>query len=554
MAAAIVLNPTHAPVGTSVLITGSGFALTSAITFTYGGSPITPTDGPITSDGTGAFTAHITIPVGVQGIHIVAATDASLGTASANFTVDPAITLTPSTQRIGGSTTVAGSGFATLSAVSITIGGVSVTGVTTDANGSFSQAETVPTLTEGSQTVSATDASTNNATATLTVSSVTLVRSPTHGPVGTVVTLTGANYIPSHQLTITNVDGTVSHVNSDSSGNIPAGTTVTIPAIAQGSHNITVGDGTNTGTVAFTVDSSLSLSPATGVVGATSAVTAKGLAANSAITISFAGTDVTPGGSPTSDANGSYTGTITVPSKPAGAETVTLTDASANAPTATYTVTPSISLDPTKGPQGAMTLVSGLGFANAGTITVTVDGVAVTTDPSPLTASSAGAFTGAEITIPALADGAHTVSATDGTNTASATFTVGTLLALTGYGKYAAVDGTPLTIADDAYIDQVVIDVRKHDKLSLQIYNNGSHGLTYSTYGIIHESDNIVPPTDDEGILAWNELDTDVAVLNSAQSVKQYTNILYSYILVQAKRTTSGQSTTALFAASATYK
>ena len=87
MPAAIVLSPTSGKVGTSVVITGTGFALTSAMSFKFGDVAIVPQEGSITTDGAGAFSATIIIPDSAIETTTVQATDASAGTASANFAV-----------------------------------------------------------------------------------------------------------------------------------------------------------------------------------------------------------------------------------------------------------------------------------------------------------------------------------------------------------------------------------------------------------------------------------------------------------------------------------
>jgi hypothetical protein len=232
MVAAIVLNPTHAKVGTSVLITGSSFtALATPVSFTYAGTPIVPTDGPISVGAGGDFTAHITIPASVEGIHNVVADDGTTN-ANADFIVDPFISISPTTQKINGTIDVVGSGFATASLVTLLVGGVDKTPVThiTDATGGFTfTGIVVPTLASGTQVVDAEDAALNDATANLTVSAPTLTRSPTNGPVGQVVLLNGSNYIPGHLLTITNTDGSTSTVTANGSGDIPTDTPITIP-------------------------------------------------------------------------------------------------------------------------------------------------------------------------------------------------------------------------------------------------------------------------------------------------------------------------------------
>ncbi len=84
---------------------------------------------------------------------------------------------------------------------------------------------------------------------------------------------------------------------------------------------------------------------------------------------------------------------------------------------------PTIVLSP---PQGfAMTMITGSGFHASRTITITYDGAAQSTIPTPVKSDSTGAFT-AIIAIPdELAVGTHTITANDGLgSTASATFTV----------------------------------------------------------------------------------------------------------------------------------
>lgn len=98
-------------------------------------------------------------------------------------------------------------------------------------------------------------------------------------------------------------------------------------------------------------------------------------------------------------------------SKPAYASTVTLT--------------------PSSGVAGQVVIITGSGFDNSSTATITFDGAALTTTPSTVTTTSAGALpaTGGTLsfTVPSGAYGAHTVQITTGsTNIGVATFTIST--------------------------------------------------------------------------------------------------------------------------------
>ena len=83
------------------------------------------------------------------------------------YTINPAISLTPSAGAGGSSIAVSGSGFKANGTITLTFDGSSVaTSCTTDANGSFSPcAFTVPAATAGTHTVTATDSSGNFASA-----------------------------------------------------------------------------------------------------------------------------------------------------------------------------------------------------------------------------------------------------------------------------------------------------------------------------------------------------------------------------------------------------
>jgi hypothetical protein len=89
----ISLTPTDGAVVSSVSAMGSGFSDTSAISFLFGGVPV---GGPCTSDGSGDFTCTFNVPYAPAGPFSVVATDASLLSANAIFTVTPSLSLSAS--------------------------------------------------------------------------------------------------------------------------------------------------------------------------------------------------------------------------------------------------------------------------------------------------------------------------------------------------------------------------------------------------------------------------------------------------------------------------
>jgi hypothetical protein len=173
----IALSPTQGPVGTSVIVTGTGFSADTeigSVTIT-GGTGITTEDcTDQTTSATGSFTCTFTVPSDdTSGAQIVAVSGSdilteSADTASATFTVTtPAIALspTPPLGPVGTSVTVMGAGFSVSTGISsITITG-STEGITTQTcdgletstTGSFTCTFTVPSDdSPGAQTVTVT--------------------------------------------------------------------------------------------------------------------------------------------------------------------------------------------------------------------------------------------------------------------------------------------------------------------------------------------------------------------------------------------------------------
>ena len=123
MTPAITLSPTSGNVGSSVIVSGTGFAASSIITITYNGNGITYP----TSNGVGSFAAMFAVPSSVPGIYTVQATDGSGNTAYASFTVTSGITLSPTSGVVGTTVTVSGSSFAASSTITIKFAGATQT-------------------------------------------------------------------------------------------------------------------------------------------------------------------------------------------------------------------------------------------------------------------------------------------------------------------------------------------------------------------------------------------------------------------------------------------
>src|SRR5205807_1941178 len=133
-----------------------------------------------------------------------------------------------------------------------------------------------------------------------------------------------------------------------------------------------------------TVTPAITLNPSNGPTGTTVNISGSNFAANSGVTISYENNTIATNPSIiTTDSTGSFTGSITVPSSSgAGSHAVSATDASSNSASASFTVTTTpvatISLNPTSGPAGTTTAVTGSNFAANSAITITYDNNAIT--------------------------------------------------------------------------------------------------------------------------------------------------------------------------------
>ena len=188
-AESITLAPEFGPTGITVTVTGTDFPTSEEVTIWWDFDMQMDTDpSPLYSDGTGNFSATVTVPSGASpGLHDVSAW-AVESSASAYFRV-LTLTLTPDTGCAY--TTVSGDGFIAFSAIAISWDGIPVPTVPSDLyceeDGSFTAVITVLTqTTPGAHEVRATgqeDSPAPTIAETFTVVDITGPVGPA-GPIG----------------------------------------------------------------------------------------------------------------------------------------------------------------------------------------------------------------------------------------------------------------------------------------------------------------------------------------------------------------------------------
>jgi len=164
---------------------------------------------------------------------------------------------------------------------------------------------------------------------------------------------------------------------------------------------------------------SLTCAPASGAVGASVTVTGSAFLPNTQITILYDGVQAT---SCTSSAAGAFTASLLIPPSVRGAHTITAQDGT-NTATTTHTVTASFTRAPISGAVDTTITLTGYGFASSTAVTVTWDGSALTTSPTPLITDVKGSLI-ATVTVPNGGPVTHTISCNDGIGTVSQTYTI----------------------------------------------------------------------------------------------------------------------------------
>ncbi len=258
----ITIKPEKGPVGTRVEIDGLGFDKNKSIKLEYDGATLDIASGNDETDSDGEFTCKIDIPESTAGDHTITA-DFGGEKGEAEFTVEPDITISPTSGIVGDSVTVSGTGFGDKVDVYIYFDGEEMATDETDEDGSFEASFDVPSVGPGSYDVEAEDDD-NSAkaeftmTTNISISPVTSEASPGH--VGSQITINGTGFKASSTITITYTsDPVVFTITSLADGSFSY--TFTVPPSEGGAHTITATDGTSSMQVTFYMESTPPLTP-----------------------------------------------------------------------------------------------------------------------------------------------------------------------------------------------------------------------------------------------------------------------------------------------------
>ncbi|HYA10604.1 MAG TPA: hypothetical protein VEH10_02895 [Thermoplasmata archaeon] len=440
----VAVTPSRGPTGTTVVIQASGFKPSSSITLSSDFAITCTSGGGGKTDAEGDYSCTAAIPNAPAGLHRITA-QVGTDTANGTFTVLPhlwtgvakGVWTSPTKQKPGFAVYFAPTGFAKSSALTLTwtSNGTVVCSVTTSASGAVNcTLPQVPSIPAGPYSFTATDAASNTAVATVVVIPGLSV-SPSSGNVGASVVFTGDGYAASTTVNVTSILGLACTRTTDASGSFSC--SYTVPSAQNGTYTFTGTDvAGNAASAAFKVGALLTLAPVSGPVGTLIAFTGTGFGAGltgrvflnysaskpavlacSGLISSAGGFSCTyafPGATP-----GKYSFTAadgsTYPKKPWG-----------NNSSASFTLTPSLTVTPSSGGVGTAVTFQGQGYPAS-------QGVSVLTSSGGIACSSTtnvtGTFSCAARIGPAPA-GPDVFTATVQSESASATFSVVSQLAL----------------------------------------------------------------------------------------------------------------------------
>lgn len=253
----ITLSPRNGPVGTLVEITGIDFRSRKDLAFKYDGLSVPIESGSRQTDNDGDFISVIRVPDSTAGTHIITALDSGTE-ATANFSIKPEITISPTSGEINTKVIVRGTGFGGGTQVNISFHAIGVATATTSSQGSFFKSFVVPDLEAGAYTIK-TEGETNVATTRFTITAppladISLSTSISSGSIGQALVITGAGF-RTNTIVIVKYDGEIVATTTTNNNGIFAAT-FAVPSSKYGQHKISATDGTSVEELIFTVESS----------------------------------------------------------------------------------------------------------------------------------------------------------------------------------------------------------------------------------------------------------------------------------------------------------
>jgi len=266
----ITIKPDKGTVGTSVEIIGTDFFSDEDIAINYDEIDLDIDSGDTKTDSSGEFTAYVTVPKSTAGIHHVTVIQLE-NEVVAEFSVEPDVTINPTSGESDTRVTILGTGFGRRENVVIYFGASEVAKIPTDRLGDFVATFSVPKFTAGLYEIEIDDGE-NIQTTKFTIISPPKLPIPKPpiipavieinrlaGNVGAEIVVSGTGFVKDGAVTIEYDNELVTSTTINASGIFL--TSFHIPISAHGDHIMIVSDGLNTKELTFTIESEAPAKP-----------------------------------------------------------------------------------------------------------------------------------------------------------------------------------------------------------------------------------------------------------------------------------------------------
>jgi len=266
----ITIKPDKGTVGTSVEIIGTDFFSDEDIAINYDEIDLDIDSGDTKTDSSGEFTAYITIPKSTAGIHHVTVIQLE-NEVVAEFSVEPDVTINPTSGESDTRVTILGTGFGRRENVVIYFSASEVAKIPTDRLGDFVATFSVPKFTAGLYEIEIDDGE-NIQTTKFTIISPPKLPIPKPpimpavieinrlaGNVGAEIVVNGTGFVKDGTVTIEYDNELVTSTTINASGIFLS--SFRIPISAHGEHIMIISDGLNTKELTFTVESEAPAKP-----------------------------------------------------------------------------------------------------------------------------------------------------------------------------------------------------------------------------------------------------------------------------------------------------
>lgn len=300
----IAISPANGTVGTTITITGHGFAASeSNIAVTVDSAIV---QSGITASTVGYWSTTFSAPSGARGnrsIDAYGATTTATTISNKDFYVYPSVVMDPTSGGVGTVVTLKATGFAASeSGIKVLYSSKEIrSGIVADTTGSWNATIAIPNSTKGTHTLDVSGATTPASDITDMIFTVapSISVTPNTGFIDDTVKISGSGFYNNESSINITFDGAqiASSITADDSG--AWSTNIKIPSASNGSHSIGASGRLTTATdvtaANFTIQTSLSVLPKTGNVGDEIRVTGTGFSNSKDYTITFNGNAVANG-------------------------------------------------------------------------------------------------------------------------------------------------------------------------------------------------------------------------------------------------------------------